>query len=89
MTRNRSVQHRATREGRRARELADLKKAQHQLEVKAQRLQEALEKPPRPKKERPAATGVCPGCGGPTSLVNLGRFEMLACPACKWHQKKT
>jgi hypothetical protein len=97
----RQTQHRARRDGRKARELAELKKSQHQLALEARRLQDALarverprvvkvvagEEPPAPK-ARPRGKNSCPECGGQLRLVDLGHFEMMACPDCKWHAKK-
>lgn len=80
--------------------MAELKRSRHQLEAEARRLQEALARTERPrtvKVSTPASTvkpktkpasNPCPNCGEPTRLVNLGRFEMWACPSCKWHAKK-
>ena len=87
------TQHRPRREDRKARELADLKRAQHQLEAERDRLTQALAKSTRPRKERApkppkeGTSGICPDCGGKTQVIDLGRMKMWACGGCKWHQK--
>ncbi len=101
MSTPRQTQHRAKRDGRKARELAELKKSQHRLAEEARRLQEALARSERPRvvkvvaggeppapKVRARGKNACPECGGQLRLVDLGHFEMMVCPECKWHVKR-
>lgn len=88
------IQHRPRRDGRRARELADLKRERHHLVEETDRLAQALQKAARPRRTRspkaPEPTKAderCPQCGTATRLVNLGRMTLRACPNCKWHAK--
>jgi len=97
----RQQQHRPTNENQRSRELGDLKRQNHRLEVQNARLRKQLSRATEVKegfegyegepddietKNQPTGTCPQPGCSGILKTLDLGPKTFEICPACKFRR---